>query len=143
MNHPCEGCAYTRGAAANTEPQNNIKAQLCLLGGIAFWCHHAVDGSIQDLSDVKSPMKLREGVQSGRITICQGWRRETRRLAETGWFSRGLRLKRVIAKLGIGALQIFISTDDKERKEEAAKTCEASILWLNRERGYTEVKGGR
>jgi len=136
--NPCEGCAYTEGAEANLEPQNSIKSQLCLLGAIPFYCHHSRDGALQDLRDVRAA-DLREGLRSGRIQICQGWRREVKSLAATGYYQSAAELKRAYARLGLGALKIFVETEDGVKKRGAAKTLKQIILSLNRERGFTEV----
>lgn len=137
-NKPCEGCAFTEGAEANTEPQNNLKAQLCLLGGIPFYCHHSKDGTLQDLSDIPRA-KVREQVRIGRMVICQGWRREVAALAVKGYYREQLEAKRAFAAFGLGALQIFVSTEDKAEKRKAAKNLKDIILSLNRAQGFTEV----
>jgi hypothetical protein len=134
----CEGCAFTDGAVANLEPDNNLRGQLCVLGAIPFYCHHAEDGSLQNLKDVKRS-ELRERIQSGQTVICQGWKREVSELAATGYYAKSLTAKRAIAVLGLGALAIFTSTQDRQKKEQAAKNLKGVILMLNRERGFTEV----
>lgn len=135
---PCAGCAFTEGSEANLEPQNNIKAQFCLLGGIPFYCHHARDGSIQSLQTV-TPAERRERIQTGLMIVCQGWRREVGKLAAEGYYTKAPAAKRAYAMLGLGALQIFLSEEEGEKKERAAQTLQDVILALNKERGFTEV----
>jgi hypothetical protein len=139
--NPCEGCAYTEGAAANLEPQNKLNGQLCVLGGIPFYCHHTKSGEIIDLGHEATniPEVRRELVQSGKMVICQGWKRETEEIARTGYYDRARDLKRAFALLGLGSLQIFITTDDEAKKRVAARNLRNVILALNRSRGFSEV----
>jgi protein gp37 len=36
-------CAFTPGSVANLEPHNNVKAKLCVLGPLPFFCHQNID----------------------------------------------------------------------------------------------------
>jgi hypothetical protein len=134
----CASCAFTTGAEANLEPHNFIRAQLCLLGAIPFYCHHGADGTLRDVGSV-TRAEQRVAVQTGFMVICQGWRREVNSLARSGYYARSAKSKRVYAELGLGALQIFTTTEDGERKEWAAETLEDILLALYKERGYVPL----
>jgi len=141
MSEPCAGCAFTEGSEANLGPHNNLRAQLCLLGAIPFYCHHGREGELRDLRDIRPEDRRRE-IQAGRLVSCRGWKREVSVLSATGYYGRALDLKRAFAQLGIGALLTFTSTEDAARKRKAAKTLRDVIIALNRSRGYAEVGGG-
>lgn len=80
-------------------------------------------------------------IQAGRMVICSGWKREVGELAAGGYYQKALQIKRAFAVFGLGALQIFLSAKNKAKKERAAKNLKDAILALNKERGFTEVKG--
>jgi hypothetical protein len=136
--NPCEGCAFTKGAAANLEPQNAIKSQFCVLGGLPFYCHHDDTGAIRDMKELRKG-DLRRAVQNGDTHICAGWKREVKELSATGYYRIALQTKRAFAMFGLGALQIFTSTKSKAKKERAARNLKDVILALNKARGFSEV----
>src|SRR5438105_11784385 len=78
MPSPCEGCAFSPGAAANREPYNELRAEICKLGAVPFWCHHKMNWKKPSVTEILA--SVREG------HICQGWKREVAKLARTGWF---------------------------------------------------------
>jgi hypothetical protein len=94
---PCGGCAFTEGTAANREPYNALKAQICLMGGIPFHCHH----NIEWWKPEEHKKKTREQVQ--KMEICRGWQREVAQLAATGYFKTLRAEKKVYGELGLGA----------------------------------------
>ena len=81
MTAPCDGCAFTEGAEANLEVWNNLKSQLCVLGGLPFVCHHD-----RDWRNTKQ-MRIEEAYADGWM-ICAGWKREVRALAALGGFAQ-------------------------------------------------------
>lgn len=131
----CEGCAFTEGAVASLEPVSSIKAELSLLGGLPFYCHHLRDGTEVDLDDYKpfTPALMRGlGVQ-----VCEGWRREVQALAATGYYKQNPAIKRLYAIGGLQALTTFLeSPEDSPEKEEAATRLGDLILALNKARGF-------
>lgn len=141
---PCATCALTEGSQAHREPHNNLRAQLCVMGAIPFYCHHDAAGNLRDLADMPRAMAAAE-IRAGRLRICEGWRRETKALALSGYFARAAELKRAFAQLGLGALQIFTASDDPKEKRRASKTLRDVLLTLWKSRGYQvrERKGSR
>ena len=120
-NQPCETCAFTEGSDANLEPHNAIKGQLCVLGGIPFYCHHGQEWWTEEAAKIP-PSKIREL----QIPICQGWRREVAKLAAIGHFRKGAAITKAFAQIGLGELQVLCSKNlDDEDKEEAKRVLEA------------------
>jgi hypothetical protein len=132
---PCAGCAYTTGADANREPRNYVAAQLCALGGLPFYCHHAKDGSLVDIREIPVEQRRAE-IQAGRLQICRGWRRETAELHRAGYFDAARDLKRQFAEAALRALGVFTGSKAGARKERAAKLLRDVLLALWRSRGF-------
>lgn len=112
----CEGCAFKPGAAANLEPNNFLKGQLCALGGLPFYCH---DG--QDWQDPEShTVATRREIRARGIRICAGWKSSVARLAREGHFRDGRVLKQCFAVAGLEALHGFLHAgEDVEFKAES------------------------
>lgn len=135
---PCEGCAFTPGAEANREPQNNLRAQLCLLGGIPFYCHHDDEGNLRDLSDIH-PSQRRAEIQAGRLRICAGWRREVAAASAAGYYRTNRDAKRAYAVFGLGALARYLTAKGRREKRRLARVLGDIVIGLSRERGFTEI----
>jgi hypothetical protein len=137
--NPCDGCAFTEGAVANCEPQNNLRSQLALLGGVPFYSHHLTSGEEVDLDDFK-PLTP-ELMRSLGVQVCAGWRREVKELASTGYFIDNREAKRIYAIAGLGLLNQFLEAEqDSPEKQDASSKLRNVILALNKERGFEEVK---
>jgi hypothetical protein len=135
---PCDSCAFTPGAEANSEPHNNLRGQLCLLGGLVFYCHHDRAGALQDLKGMR--MAERGAlVREGKLVVCQGWRREVQALAQAGYYLENQAIKRMYAELGLGALLMFTGEAEGLEKERARDILYDVIMALNKARGFTEV----
>jgi hypothetical protein len=106
----------TKGAAANLEPHNHLRAMLCVLGAIPFWCHENIRWRRKG-SNIVTPKDLRnEGIQ-----ICAGWKREVARLAGAGYYKDHPDVTRFLAELGLGMLAILCSDESGEIDKEKAK----------------------
>src|SRR5579863_867335 len=74
-NSPCSTCAYGTAGGAAKEPHNRLKGQICALGGIPFFCHHAPDG--RELNWHGGPAEYFASMRDRRdIRMCAGWKRE-------------------------------------------------------------------
>jgi hypothetical protein len=136
---PCEGCAFSPGSITHDEePHNNLRGQLCLLGGIVFYCHHAADGSLQNLKGMRMEERGRL-VREGKLIVCQGWRREVATLSHEGYYREHGDIKRMYAELGLGALLLFTGEAEGLEKERARDLLYDVIMALNKARGFTEV----
>lgn len=134
----CEGCALKTGAAANCEPANNIKAQLCVLGAIPFYCHEKLDWQNPEAHKAK-----RADVKVLGVGICQGWKREVAELAKTGYYKDRGDCKQDMAAIGIANLAKFIeSKRGSQEKKDASEVLEFIIKELNEQRGFFSEKGG-
>jgi hypothetical protein len=124
-NKPCEGCALVKGTTANSEPYNALKAQICLLGGLPFYCHH--DEERQNL-DANEPSRR---VEVRAMRICASWKRDTAELARAGYFKTDNAVKRVYAQIALGALETFVNTDSSQiDKKTARRTLRGCLEWL-------------
>lgn len=125
----CEGCAFKSGAAANREPNNFLKAQLCALGALPFYCH---DG--QDWRDPEShSVATRREIRGRGIRICFGWKTAVGKLAREGHFREGRILKQCFAVAGLEALHGFLHAgDDAEFKAESLDRLKKILTSLNR-----------
>jgi hypothetical protein len=114
---PCTGCALTDGAAANCEPENNLKAMLCVLGGVPFYCHVGMDWQ----TDESHKRTRRQAISLGiRPPVCAGWKREVAALARTGYYRDRAPLKREFAILGLANLQTYVDASaDSQEKQDA------------------------
>lgn len=135
---PCKGCALKEGAAANCEPANNIKAQLCVLGAIPFYCHENLDWQNPEAHKAK-----RADVKMLGVGICQGWKREVAELAKTGYYRDRGDSKKDLAAIGIVNLAKFIESErGSQAKNDASEILEFIIKELNEQRGFFVEKEG-
>jgi hypothetical protein len=119
-NKPCGGCALTKGAAANTEPNNHLAAMIAVLGPFPFYCHDAMDWR-NDFTHYLPPRLLK---QRGELNVCEGWKREVRDLAETGYYGGEVedkRLRRTVARAALVALRDFLTEGIAPGEKESAR----------------------
>jgi hypothetical protein len=123
MNEQCKSCAFKKGTEANKEPHNNLKAQLCSLGAVPFYCHESIDWRDPDSHRMRTHGELRELRRAGKFQMCGGWQREVNRLARLGFFGTAFHrmVKRAYAMTGLEALAIFVASDDAEDKRDARR----------------------
>lgn len=135
-DRPCEGCAFTEGAAANLEPDSNLKGQLCVLGGLPFYCHSTFD------CRKESGVGTKADVRRLGMRICRGWKREVAALAGTGYYDDRREVKRQMALIGTANLQRWIDAEEGSReKRDAWEIFGAVIKSLIELRRESENKG--
>ena len=127
-NAPCGTCAYTCGSAANREPHNNLKAQICVLGGIPFYCHKGSD-KWKDPKNHGIISKVR--FKELNLPICQGWVRRVRALAKVGYYKKNPTTRKIIAQIAAESLEIFVSSKDRKEKRQALRTLGKMLNKLN------------
>jgi hypothetical protein len=115
-NKRCSGCALTRGAVANLEPDNYITANLAVMGPFPFYCHAHID-----YSTLKPGKMSREEFREREMVLCTGWLEEVKKLAATGYYSENAMVTKVFAKLADENLAIFLQSDDPDDKKEASE----------------------
>jgi hypothetical protein len=135
MKNPCEGCAFTEGSAANREPYNALKAQICLLGGIPFHCHRNIEWWKPEEHKKKTPEQVQQ------MEICGGWQREIAQLAATGYFKTERCRNKLLGQLALGALETFVH-GFKCKKATAKRTLDRIIRALVKERDKAEAAHG-
>lgn len=119
---PCEGCAFSPNAAANKEFHNHMVGVICLLGPLPFVCHHGQDWESPENHKLTGREVFRRGWK-----ICEGWKREVAKLAETGYYKNS-EMTRVFAQIARVELDAATSDQlDDEDKAEAA-TALANVL---------------
>lgn len=136
MSNPCDTCAFRRGSVTHdSEPHNNLKGILCILGAVPFYCHHGFDWEGRDETDPT----IKEDIRKGTIQICEGWKREVRELAATGYYDHNREVVRVYAQLGLGALHIFLNAEDgSEAKQKAERQLNQICAALGKHRRRIE-----
>jgi hypothetical protein len=127
--HSCETCAFRPGSDAARESNNYIKARLCALGGLPFYCHEGTNWKDPHSHRVASHAELR----ARGIRVCAGWKAEVGRLADAGHFRKGRLFKRALAFVGLESLIIFLSKEsDPEDKAEALASLKRTFGQLTR-----------
>lgn len=120
MPNPCEGCALTKGAAANCEPNNHLAAMLAVLGPFPFYCHDAMEWR-DELIHHFPPRLLK---RLGQLKVCEGWRREVAELAATGYYAGDVvdkRLRRTVAWAALVALNEFTKEGATPAQKDKAR----------------------
>lgn len=114
---PCHDCALLSGSITQKEPHNVLKAEICVLGGLVFYCHDTIDGW-----KTQGKFTTRKQIQEERWKPCAGWAGKVQELAKIGyfhqdeWFTRLIQQER--AKAAIAALDDYISLDGEKKREE-------------------------
>ncbi len=124
MKNPCDECAFGK-AGAGTEPYNALRGKICALGPLPFGCHHGLDwrnSSLWTFEQQKENLR-----KSG---ICEGWRREVRRLNEKGWFGVFRVIRQAIAKQCLELIEIWIHEEDPVEKRKQHRALKRMLRFL-------------
>jgi hypothetical protein len=113
----CDGCALTKGAAANCEPNNYLKAMIAVLGPIPFYCHEPLDW--EEEMTLHLPPRLLKSM--GQLKPCAGWQREVKELAATGYYKENSATTKTIAVLCMKALNTFLREGVSVAEKETAR----------------------
>lgn len=131
--NPCDTCAFRTGAAAHSEVYNRLRAQICAITGVPFWCHHGFDWK------TKSKYITRAEFRERGMRICQGWRDEVRKHVKPGLEGALRRLiRRSKGEAILRMIERFIGLSGKSKKAKAAAHAEleAAIRSLHAEEGF-------
>jgi hypothetical protein len=135
MSNPCEGCAFSEGAAANLEVHNRLKGLICLLGPLPFHCHHLKDGTDIHADPKYHESMTREEFRKADMQICAGWKREVRELAATGYYRDNPLTRRGVAQAGLEHLKIFVGAEEgSEDKQDSHRILTRIMEWLGKKR---------
>lgn len=137
---PCDTCAFTKGTEANLEPDNLLKAQVCVLTPHPFYCHHEIDWK-----NPKLPKKLSaQEKRSLGTKICRGWKNEVNKLAVTGYYKEDPLVTKLIGTKALQDLQFWLSKEsknDSEYRDEVWEQFSSAIKKLGAKRKRFEVNG--
>lgn len=163
-NGQCDGCAYKKGAAANIEPDNRLRAAFAALGGYAFACHDSLgwkpgmDGYPEGSKDAfslilmsKEPLiklgvdpKVIERQCAGvrkELRICSGWKSAVSKLNNAGWFpSPAIRfIRRHYAKQAATLIH-RMDDDQPEHTGNEAVELKKIIQWFKNESKESRIE---
>ena len=168
----CHGCAYLKGAAANEEGHNLLRAAFAALGGYPFFCHESLgwtpdrttypEGTHPSLvilcgRDVfikagADPKRLEQQTAEIRRSMraCGGWKAAVRRLKEMGWFTRPemTHVHRHFAKHAAACLERLTTNpealmpDDQRDRKRDLEDIEEAIRWFFNEAHEAGVQIG-
>lgn len=128
----CSGCAFTPGTEANREPNNHLRALICLLGPSPFWCHANIDW--------RAPRPHKVSLKEYQILaqtagICRGWQEAVRELAATGYYQENPIVTKYVGLAALDQLDLFLAKDvDPEIKEDAGETLKRLVKLLGKKR---------
>lgn len=126
---PCDGCALTPGSKAALEVAPALKAMICVLGGIPFWCNHH-DGVDRSAPAYLPRREFHQMIDAGEVRICEGWRRDVRARAAAGELSA---MRRALAQAALELLDAFVlEHDGSPEKEELRSELERLLTSLTR-----------
>lgn len=129
MSEACQTCAFKDGCAANLEPYNRVRSEVCALSAIPFYCHTTFDWRNTDLSTM-----TRDEVAAFRkgMTVCQGWRRRVAELAKHGHFKvPGVReVRRILGQNAILIIQRVVKTEDRAEKDQLYRSLDEYVRML-------------
>jgi hypothetical protein len=121
---PCDTCAFKEGSETTAEPYTVLKAQICVLSGHAFFCHHATDLHKKSRNQATRAELRANG-------ICHSWKTEVGERVRKGWFPPQLRrLRHAFGTLAIGLLEEFVDAKEGIQKRAALKRLKAAIKIL-------------
>lgn len=125
-NIQCDGCAFKPGGEANKEPYNSLRAHVCALGPIPFYCHHDVDWRAQH---GWSASQVRE--QCRVAGVCGGWTAEVQRLHARGFYNNFRVIRQAVAKQCLMAIELFTNdTNTPKQKLETRKLLFKMVRFL-------------
>lgn len=108
-NNPCAGCAFNPGAAANLEPNNRVRSEICALAGLPFMCHHGLQWD--------KPLGIYRGIAFDTAgstipaRVCAGWKSRVRELNLLGYFRNNRQARRHYGTMALKSLNLALSQD--------------------------------
>lgn len=123
-NVGCGSCAYREASITRHEPYNALRALICALGGIPFYCHQGFDWrTAKGRFPAGAPRK-----------VCEGWKREVALKAKDPEWRKTLWFRRAIAELTVGAVEQFVSEEDPGEKKRLLRVMQRGIRKLAQKR---------
>lgn len=115
----CSSCAFRAGSETRGEFANVVKATLCELGGVPFYCHYSKAGEDFHASKAKPPVQ--------ELRICEGWKARMQELKRDPQWTKRRRIRKAFAELALGALERLSGNENDEERRMALKTIERAI----------------
>ena len=131
---PCESCAFREGAAAHNEVYNRLRAQICALTGVPFWCHHTTSGA--DITG-SSSFKTKAEVSAVGLRICEGWKREVVQNVKPGPATFKRLVRRWKGEAILEMIEEFVRSEGED-KQEVLQRLDHAIRTLHAADGFTE-----
>lgn len=120
----CEDCAFKRGGAANKEKYNKLRAEVCALGAVPFFCHHEVDWENRNWTPAQEK-------QNCRIAgSCAGWRMRVRELKAKGWFNEFRSIRQAFAKIWLRLIDEWTEQKDPQKKRRTLLQMKSILKFL-------------
>jgi hypothetical protein len=135
---PCSTCALKPGTVTfEEEPHNFLRAELSVLGGLPFHCHHRKG----DEREMENDAEVACSILKGEIPTCAGWRREVAKLARIGYYRENLSRRKDFAKVGLRCVEMLASpTVSRQDKDWAFEMLKEVLRALKIERLKTRQK---
>jgi hypothetical protein len=121
-NVGCVTCAFRSGSETRFEPVPVLESQLCVLGGLPFYCHYDRNGVDFHASEEK-PGRL-------DLVVCEGWKREIREASRDPRWRRRRLLRKAYAQIGLDSLKILTSAEEATERKEALRKIGQAIEYL-------------
>ncbi|HEV7674353.1 MAG TPA: hypothetical protein VGQ12_07475 [Candidatus Angelobacter sp.] len=140
--NPCDTCAFRNGAEANSEPYNRLRALVCAVSGIPFYCHHGFDWQTTDISLINRRFVPVGGELTCRMHACAGWKREVARFKANGQIPSDPAVRSVQRQFGEYALCLIKAAidapEDSAEKEAHWKELRGVMEMLFQRPGQAE-----
>ncbi len=127
MKQQCEGCAFRPGAQpGNQQPYNELRGEICALGGIPFYCHTGFDWQRLGRAEERPPT----GAELRASGTCAGWRARVRELNTTGHYRKGGKVRRWIALYAYQLVDQFVHAKPGHEKRRLHWRLREAIAFL-------------
>lgn len=118
----CASCAFRRGSPTRYEPYNAIRAKICALGGVPFYCHDGFDGPPGDEYRGQFP-------PGAPRRVCCGWKAEVAANAKQPWWRDSRSMRQTVARIALIYVDDAINSDG-ELKGKNWKVVQCALNFL-------------
>lgn len=118
----CESCAFRLASETRREPYNTMKATLCDLGGVPFYCHYDKAGHDFHADEAKPVVE--------QLKVCEGWKQAMRKRSKDSRWMEGRTLRKSLAQLALGALELLVDNEDAQDRKTKLRTIRIVIEML-------------
>lgn len=122
-NIGCGSCAFRKSSPTRAEPYNAIRALLCELGGVPFYCHYDKSGRDFHHTPDDKPVLV-------QLRVCEGWKAAVRKRAANPEWREDRSLRKTVAGVALGAVERLAQPYEPHEREQLLKTIADSIAAL-------------